>query len=57
MSAAVSRGRFAREMKALAKLRDHPHIIPIYSAGLVGDEPYFVMDYVPGGSLAGRKQS
>jgi len=52
---AVSRVRFEREVKALGRLRDHPNIVPIYSAGLVGGEPYLVMEYIPGGSLAERK--
>jgi eukaryotic-like serine/threonine-protein kinase len=47
----VARGRFEREAQTLAQLR-HPNIVSVHFAGWVGDEPYFVMDYVPGGNLA-----
>jgi hypothetical protein len=45
--------RFAREGQTLAKLR-HPNIIPVHAAGVVAGEPYFVMEFVEGGSLAER---
>jgi serine/threonine-protein kinase len=48
------RQRFEREARVLAKLR-HPHIVPVYTAGLLGARPYFVMDYVAGGNLAEHK--
>src|SRR5262249_23287801 len=41
---------------ALAQLR-HPNIVSIHAAGLVGDEPYFVMDHVPGGDLTRHKRT
>ena len=50
---ALPRTRFEREARTLAKLR-HPSIVPVHAAGLVADTPYFVMDYVGGGSLAER---
>ncbi len=45
--------RFVREGRALARLL-HPHIVPVYSAGVAAGTPYLVMRFVPGGSLAAR---
>jgi predicted Ser/Thr protein kinase len=45
--------RFTREGQTLAKLR-HPNIIPVHAAGVVAGEPYFVMEFVEGGSLSER---
>ncbi|NPV87835.1 MAG: protein kinase [Anaerolineae bacterium] len=47
------RKRFQREAKALAAL-DHPHIIKIYDYGEHEGTPYFVMQYVPSGTLKER---
>ncbi|MCI0461864.1 MAG: serine/threonine protein kinase [Gemmataceae bacterium] len=46
-----AKARFEREARVLAQLR-HPNIVPIHAAGLTEGQPYFVMDYVPQGSLA-----
>jgi hypothetical protein len=45
--------RLEREARALARLR-HDHIVPIYEPGLAGGRPYFVLEYVRGGSLRER---
>jgi serine/threonine protein kinase len=45
--------RFAREARILTALR-HPHIIHLYSYDLAADEPYIVMEYLPGGTLKSR---
>lgn len=52
-SASISsyRARFRVEGQAIARL-DHPNIVPIYSFDFDADLPYFVMKYLPGGSLA-----
>jgi tRNA A-37 threonylcarbamoyl transferase component Bud32 len=42
--------RFRREMKMIASL-EHPAIVPVYDMGEEAGEPYFVMRYMPGGSL------
>ncbi len=42
--------RFEREAKALAKL-SHPNIVGIIDYGEYEDSPYFVMEYLPGGTL------
>lgn len=43
--------RFHREAEATARL-SHPHIIPIYDYGLAPTgQPFFAMEYVPGGTL------
>jgi Protein kinase domain len=45
-----ARERFAREMKALARLR-HPGIVPVFDSGEVRETPYMVLELVPGRSL------
>jgi hypothetical protein len=44
------RKRFTRESHVLCEL-DHPHIIPIYSAGEAGELLYLAMRYVDSGDL------
>jgi len=44
------RGRFDSEIQTLAGLQ-HTHIAQLYSAGLQGELPYFVMEYVDGPNL------
>jgi serine/threonine protein kinase len=43
--------RFEQETRAAAGLQ-HPHILPVYDAGVDEGSPYLVMAYVAGGSLA-----
>jgi serine/threonine-protein kinase len=45
--------RFEREAKAVAQLAGAP-VGPIYDYGLEGDQPYIVMPYLTGGTLAAR---
>src|SRR5512140_283931 len=45
------RVRFTREAKTIASL-EHPAIVPVYDVGEEDDQPYFVMRYMTGGSLA-----
>ena len=52
------RERFRREAEALARLQ-HPNILQVFETGdfpsAVGpDVPYLVLEYAPGGTLAGR---
>ena len=52
-----ARARFSREAQVIAGL-SHPNVIGIHSVGELKDgTPYFVMDYVEGGSLAGRVEA
>lgn len=49
-----ARARFLREAQVIAGL-SHPNVISIHSVGELKDgTPYFVMDYIEGGSLADR---
>jgi hypothetical protein len=42
--------RFQAEAEAIARLQ-HPHIVQVYQAGEHDGQPFFVLEYVPGGSL------
>ena len=43
--------RFEREIKTVAQL-EHPAIVPVHDVGEEQGQPYFVMRYMTGGSLA-----
>lgn len=47
------RTRFEREAKMIAML-EHPAIVPVYDFGEEGGQPYIVMRYMAGGSMADR---
>ncbi len=47
------RARFEREAKTIALL-EHPAIVPVYDFGEEEGQPYIVMRYMSGGSLADR---
>ena len=50
-----SRRRFERECEALGVLSEHPGIVTVHDAGFTArGQPYLVMAYLPGGSLAER---
>jgi len=49
----LRRARFAREARALARLR-HPNVVTVHAAGDHEGRPFLVMDYVPGRSLHDR---
>jgi len=51
--ASVSADRFEREIRLAARLQ-HPHIVPLLSAGDVGGIPYYTMPFVEGASLRER---
>jgi serine/threonine protein kinase len=42
---------FRREARAAARL-SHPNIVVVFDSGSDADQPYLVMEYVPGESLA-----
>ena len=47
------RARFLAEAETIARLR-HPSVVQIYGLGDHEGRPYFEMEYIEGGSLAGR---
>jgi predicted Ser/Thr protein kinase len=47
------RARFQREAQVIATL-DHPAIVPVYDFGEHDEQPYIVMRYMKGGSLADK---
>ena len=53
MASDVSASRFRREIEIAARLQ-HPHILPVLTAGVSGSLLYFVMPYVSGESLRHR---
>ncbi|MEO6057381.1 MAG: protein kinase [Gemmatimonadales bacterium] len=50
MGAAVNVTRFEREIQLAARLQ-HPHIVPLLTAGASGDLLYYVMPFITGESL------
>jgi tetratricopeptide (TPR) repeat protein len=50
MGAGVNAERFEREIQLAARLQ-HPHIVPLLTAGAHGDLLYYVMPYIQGESL------
>jgi len=53
LAAGVNSDRFHREILVAAQLQ-HPHIVPVLSAGETDGLPYFTMPYVAGESLRRR---
>ena len=49
---AAERARFRTEVEAVAKLQ-HPNVVQVFESGDAGEIPYFTMEYVAGGDLAG----
>ena len=49
----AARERFAREARAMAAI-SHEHVVPVYAVDTHAGLPYFVMEYVAGGSLERR---
>ena len=53
LTAGVNRERFRREIQFAARLQ-HPHIVPLLTAGQVGDILYYTMPLVEGETLRSR---
>ena len=53
LSGSVSLARFQREIALAARLQ-HPHIVPVLSAGDVDGLPYYTMPFVAGESLRAK---
>jgi serine/threonine-protein kinase PknK len=53
VDAGSSESTWRREVGAMGRLSNHPNIVPVYDGGTTADgQPYLVMPFVPGGSLA-----
>ncbi len=52
----LSRKRLVREAKAIASL-DHPNICAVYEVNDEGDQPFIVMQYIEGETLASREKA
>jgi eukaryotic-like serine/threonine-protein kinase len=50
LAASDSRERFLREARAMARVR-HENVVAIHAFGEIEGLPYFVMEYVPGGTV------
>src|SRR5437868_7454666 len=55
MAASVQTERFAREIKVAASLQ-HPHIVPLLTAGSADGLAWYVMPFIEGESLASKIQ-
>jgi serine/threonine-protein kinase len=53
LAASLGHERFLREIEIAARLQ-HPHILPVYDSGEVGNILYYVMPFVEGESLRDR---
>src|SRR3989304_4030120 len=53
MAAGVNVERFEREIQLAARLQ-HPHVVPLLTAGSSGDLLYYVMPFIQGESLRAR---
>jgi eukaryotic-like serine/threonine-protein kinase len=51
--ATIGANRFISEIRTTALLK-HPHILPLFDSGAVGDTLFYVMPYIDGESLRGR---
>jgi len=55
IAAGVNVDRFQREIQMAARLQ-HPHIVPVLTAGEMGSLPYYTMPFVEGESVRARLQ-
>jgi len=51
---AAERARVLAEARALAALGDHPNVVAVYDVAEEGEQLFFVLQYMPAGSLADR---
>src|SRR5215510_2965910 len=56
LAAGVNAERFKREVQLSARLQ-HPHVVPVLTAGEVDGLPYYIMPFVKGESLRARLAS
>ena len=53
LAAIIGSERFLREIQTTAKLQ-HPHILPLFDSGRIGETVFYVMPYLEGESLRSR---
>ncbi len=51
--AGVGASQFLQEIALVSRLQ-HPHILPLFDAGVRAESPFYVMPYLRGGSLGAR---
>jgi len=49
----AARARITREARAMGRLGDHPHIMPIHDLGQHEGQPFMVLPVMPGGDVEG----
>ena len=49
----TSRARVTREARAMGRLGDHPHVLPIHDLGEENGQPYMVQPFMAGGDVDG----
>ncbi|MFO0850063.1 MAG: serine/threonine-protein kinase [Gemmataceae bacterium] len=52
-ASAQDRMRFLAEAESVAAIQ-HPGIVQVFEFGTAGEQPYFALEFCPGGSLAGK---
>jgi eukaryotic-like serine/threonine-protein kinase len=51
--AAAVQARAKREVQAMSKMGDHPHVVSVLDTGEEDGNPFIVSEYMPGGDVAG----
>jgi class 3 adenylate cyclase/tetratricopeptide (TPR) repeat protein len=47
----TSKARARREVQAMERLGDHPHVVTVYDTGEIDGRPFMVSRYMPGGDV------
>lgn len=55
-TASDATARFRREAQSIARMR-HPNVLNVFDFGEYEGTPYMVVEYIAGGSMAGREKN